>query len=615
MLLHAFEDLEAETPAAALEVVDGTITDPATGRQTSYWQLMGGKAFGRPVSGHILPKDPDDYTIVGQPVKRIDLQNKLTGIASYVQDLDLPDMLHARVLRPPGYHARLVSLDEMAVKQMPGVVAVVRAGSFLAVVASREDDAVRALEVLRANAVWETEKSLPPQTDVYTDLLNTPSQDLLLVKGAPVEDPVPAITVPEGAAQTLTAEYFRPFQMHGSLGPSAAAAHWQDGHLTIWSHTQGVFSLQAAIAETLHLTPAQIRVIHTEGAGCYGHNGADDAALDAALIARAVPGRPVLLKWSRADEHSWEPYGSAMVMQMQASLDASGSVIDWNHDVYSYTHSTRPGGAGSLLAARHLAEPFPPSASRSMRGAHAGEYRNAEPRYAFSRQRVVRHFVADEPLRTSALRSLGAYANVFAIESFMDELAHATKIDPLDFRLRHLSDERAKAVLLAAADRAGWHNRRSGDGRGWGIAFAQYKNRQCYAAVVVQLAVDRNSGAIQLEKATIAADAGQIINPDGLSNQLEGGFLQAASWTLFEQVHYNSAGITSVDWDTYPILRFSQAPVIETILLNRRDMPVLGSGEATQNPTPAAIANAVYAAVGVRLRAIPFTPERVKALL
>jgi CO/xanthine dehydrogenase Mo-binding subunit len=383
-----------------------------------------------------------------------------------------------------------------------------------------------------------------------------------------------------------------------------------EGKLTVWNHTQGVFLLRQVLAQVLGLETAAVQVIHSEGAGCYGHNGAEDAALDAALLARAVPGRPVSLKWIRADEHGWEPYGSAMVLKLQASLDAEGTINDWNHDVWSYPHSTRPrpSGAGEsgLLAAWHLERPFTPPTPRNLMGTHFGGYRNADPLYTFPQRRIVNHFVPNSPLRTSALRSLGAYANVFAIESFMDELAAAAGVDPVAFRLRHLTDERAKAVIEAAAKKANWRvgKRPSGNnGRGQGIAFAQYKNSQCYAAIVVDVRVE--DGQIHLERAIIAADAGQVVNPDGLSNQLEGGFVQAASWTLAEAVTFDETGILSQDWDSYPILRFAGVPIIETVLLNRPKLPFLGSGEATQNPTPAAIANAVFDAVGVRLRQLP----------
>ena len=620
LLSLAFEQLESLTPVAELTVVDGTVADPKTGRQTTYWDLIGGQQFERQVTVQVIAKDPNSYRVIGQPEKRIDLLSKVTGGVSYVHDIALPGMLHARVVRPPQYHARLVSLDVEAIRQLPGVVAVICDGSFVAVAASREEQAVWAMEKAQEIAVWNTEKLLPSPETLFDDLLNKPSQANLVVDGSTVDDPIPAIETPATAARTLNASYLRPFHMHASLGPSAAVALWDDDQLTIWSHTQIAFGLRTAIAQVLGIDPAQIRVIHREGSGCYGHNGADDVALDAALVAYALPGYPVMLKWMRSDEHGWEPYGSAMQVEMQASLDADGRIIDWNHDVYSYAHSTRPRGGGEdsgLLAAWHLEESFPQQQPRPSGGYHSGTHRNADPLYDFARRRIVRHEVPDSPLRVSALRGLGAYGNVFAIESFMDELAQAAGIDPLQFRLNHLRDARARSVLEAAAAKAGWQSRprSTSDGHGWGMAFARYKNRQCYAAIVVEVQLEPATGMISLGRVVIAADAGQTVNPDGLSNQLEGGFVQAASWTLLEQVHFNEQGITCRDWETYPILHFTAAPVIETVILNHPELPFIGSGEAAQNPTPAAIANAVFDAVGVRLRSIPFTPEKVKAAL
>jgi CO/xanthine dehydrogenase Mo-binding subunit len=407
--------------------------------------------------------------------------------------------------------------------------------------------------------------------------------------------------------------------MHASLGPSAAMAQMTDGQLTIWSHSQGIFLLKAAVAQVLGMDEEAVRIIHAEGPGCYGHNGADDAALDAALLARALPGRPVMVKWTRKDEHTWEPYGPAMLMKMQASLDKEGKVIDWNHDVWGYPHFGRPrptsDGTSAFIAAWHLAGARPRPEPGPSGGRHSGIHRNADPIYAFSRRRVVRHFAPNSPLRTSSLRGLGAFGNIFAIESFIDELAHAAGADPVAFRLRHLTDERAREVIEAVAEKSGWQPGTSSgqDGRGRGIAFAQYKNLQAYVAVVVEVSVDRSSGLIRLERAVIAAEAGQIVNPDGLSNQLEGGFVQSASYALKEQVRFDQFGIISVDWTSYPILPFTEAPSIETVLLNHPGRPFKGSGEAIQGPVPAAIANAVYDAVGVRLRHVPFTPDRVRA--
>jgi nicotinate dehydrogenase subunit B len=616
LLSIAFEELEA--PLDRLVINDGTITDPASGRSTTYWNLLGGQPFGHQVTGAGRPKSPDQYTLLGKEIQRLDLPDKVSGAHVYIQDLDLPGKVHGRVIRPPHYSAKLVSYNKGAVSQMPGVLKIVQDGDFLGVICEREEQALKALEQVRTSATWEGDLNFPDQDSLYGHLLSQPRQSYLVKDGTAFEDDIPPIEAPPEAAHTLKSTYYRPFQMHASLGPSGAVALFEDGILTLWVQSQGVYPIRSAVAHVLDIPENNVRVIHVEGAGCYGHNGADDAALDAALLARALPGRPVSLKWMRADEHTWEPYGPAMAIQMQASLGVDGEVLDWNHDVWSYPHLGRArvgSHTSGLLAAWHLAEPFSRPQLKPVLASHVGSHRNADPLYHFPQRRIVKHFVPDSPLRVSALRGLGTYGNVFAIESFMDELAFKADIDPLAFRLRHLRDERAIAVIKAAAEKAGWRSSgfEKSDGHGRGIAFAQYKNRQCYTAIVVDLKVDRLNGEIELERVVIAADAGQIVSPDGLSNQLEGSFLQAASWTLYEQVNFDQQGITSRDWDTYPILRFPQAPKIETVLLNRPGLPFLGSGEAAQGPTPAAIANAVFDAVGVRLREIPFTPDRVRA--
>jgi len=624
----AHEELEA--PIERLTVVDGTIADPETGRSVTYWDLFAGRRFDCPVRGHSAPlrggpKAPEAYRIVGRPARRLDLLVKVTGGAHFVHDLDLPGMVHGRVVRPPGYGYRLVSIDEGAAVRMPGVITIVRDGSFVGVITEREEQAVEAMEALLKSATWEPGPPLPPQEKLFDELVRQPDQAFLVVEGRPVDNPIPSIEAPAEAAQTVTATYYRPYHMHASLGPSAAVAQWMEGELTVWTHSQGVYPLRTALAQILDVPEEDIHTLHMDGPGCYGHNGADDAALDAALLARAVPGRPVSVKWTRQDENAWEPYGAATVVRMQASLNDDGEVIDWNHDVWGYTHSGRPragGDTSALLAAWHLAEPFAAARPQPSRGPEAGIHRNANPPYVFThigprRPRIVKHFVPDSPLRVSALRGLGSYANIYSVESFMDELAHAAGADPLEYRLRHLAaaphsaNERARAVLRAAVDKAGPRP----DGRGRGIAYARYKNRQGYVAVVVDLTVDRASGRIHLERAVVAADVGQIVHPDGLSNQLAGAFIQSASWTLHEQVTFDAHGITSVDWSSYPILSLRDAPEVEIVLLNRPGQPYLGIGEGAQGPAPAAIANAVFDAVGVRLRQIPFTPERVRAAL
>ncbi len=618
MLALAYEALDSLTPAEDLSVEDGIITDRRSGRQTSYWALMAGKRFAKRIGGRILGKDPTRHQLVGAAARRVDLLAKVTGGASFVHDLQLPGMLHARVIRPPNYSARLADFDAARIRNMPGVLAVAQDGSFLAVIAEREHQAARAQDKAREIASWRAGEPLPPQQRIYADLLAGAAHTVAVQDGVAQKREYAPNAAHDEPAPAYQASFFKPFQMHASLGPSAAAALWRGDELTVWSHTQAPFTLRGALAQVLEINTESIRVIHVEGAGCYGHNGADDAALDAALAARAIPNRPLLLKWTRADEHAWEPYGSAMVMKLGADLSRGGEIVRWRQEIWSYAHSTRPAvglASSGLLASWHLARSLAPQQPRAMGGYHAGAHRNADPIYSLPDKRILRHAVADSPLRVSALRSLGAYANVFAIESFMDELAVAANSDPLEFRMRHLQDKRARQVLRTAAEKAGWQSRNDERiaGQGWGMALAQYKNLQTYCAIIVNLRVERASGAIRLGRVVIAADAGQVVNPDGLSNQLEGGFVQAASWTLFEQVHFEADGISSRDWESYPIMRFESAPAIETVILNRPQLPMLGAGEAAQNPTPAAIANAIYDACGLRMRRIPFLPERVLA--
>ena len=604
-------------PLGRLEVFDGTVSVRGSSeRHTTYWELLGGRDFARRVTGEAVAKAPDAHRIVGKPGVRIDLRAKLTG-GAFLQDLAPAGLLFGRVVRPPSPAARLASLDDATVRALPGVRAIVRDGSFVGVVAEREEQAMRASFQLAALARWEETPTLPGDDRAFEHLLAQPRQSFPVVDGTPQRAPVLAHESPASARMTLSARYLRPYQMHGSIGPSAALARQDGERLTVWSHSQGVPVLRHALARSLDVPPERVRVIHADGSGCYGHNGADDVALDAALLARAVPGAPVLVQWSRADEHAWEPYAPAMVIDLSAALDASGRVVDWSHEVASHTHMGRAipaRDASNLVADWHREPSRLPIRSEPRLEAHAGIHRNADPLYAFGRKRIVKHFVENPTLRVSSARGLGAYANVFAIESFIDELALASGRDPLEFRLAQLEDPRARAVLEAVATRAGWR-RPAGDGRGQGLAFARYKNSKCYAAVVVELEVERASGTIRLLRAVIAADAGEIVDPDGLANQLEGGFIQSASWTLKEEVRFDHTRVTSRDWETYPILRFSEVPEVETVLLDRPGSPFLGAGEATQGPTPAAIANAIAHATGARLRRIPFTPERVREAL
>jgi CO/xanthine dehydrogenase Mo-binding subunit len=613
LLSIAYEELEV--PLEHLRIKNGLITDPKTGRKITYWELLGGRKFGTKFTSSSQPKAPENYHIIGKPVPRLDLVAKVTGEPVFIQDLDIPSMVHGRIVRPPIYGARLISMNEDQVSVMPGVIKVIRDGSFLGIIGEKEEDVISAVETLKDSCRWEGGESLPDQNEYLSTLQKQPHQSFLVIDGTPSTEPIPPIKKAGDENFTISATYRRPYQMHASLGPSTAVARMLDGNLTVWSHSQGIFSLRSSIAHVLGINNENVHLIYVEGPGCYGHTGADDAALDAALLARALPGRPISTKWTLPDEKKWEPYGPAMVINMRAALNKDGEVVDWNHDVYSPPHlgRSRPDvQTSSLLGSWYLSTPMKKQKLAPGMWKESGAHRNANPLYNFSHRRIVKHSLERSPLRVSSLRSLGAFANIFAIESFMDELALQADIDPLEFRLRNLTDERAVAVLEAAAEKAGWQDEwECNKSRGRGVALSQYKNKACYAAVIVELSVDQEDGQILLERAVIAADAGQIVNPDGLSNQLEGGFVHAASMTLTEEVDFDRKGITSDDWESYPILRFTVAPIIETVLLDRPGHPFLGAGEGVTGPTPAAIANAIFNAAGIRMRSIPFRPDRV----
>lgn len=587
-----------------LTVQDGLISAP-DGQMLSYGALVAGANLRREASGHVSPKSQARYQIVGRSAPRRDLPAKVTGAAAFVHDMRLPGMLHGRVIRPPRYGSILESINESAAKSIPGVVAVVRDGSFLGVVAEREEIAVAARDALSRSAKWKHGPRLPDPSGIFEHLKSLPSIDEVIgVRESPVL----------AGGRMFRATYTKPYTAHASIGPSCALAEFRDGRLTVWTHSQGVFALRQELAKALRMPVTAIRCIHAEGAGCFGHNGADDAALDAALLARALPGRPVRLQWMRDDEFAWEPYGPAVVMQLQAALDPEGRIYNWQYELWSNTHSTRPQSTAgnSLLAAWYMSEPqnlAPPQLA-------GGGVRNAIPLYDFANQRILHHFIPEMPIRVSALRTLGAYANVFAIESFMDELSYAIGADPIAFRLAHLKDPRARAVIEHVAALARWRPGQRGDGvNGRGLGFARYKNSQTYVAVVARIEVDRPSGLLRIPEMWAAVDAGLIINPDGLTNQIEGGIIQSASWTLYEEVRFDQEGIKSRDWASYPIMPMNEVPQVTVELINRPHEQPLGAGEASLGPAAAAIANAFAHATGRRIRSLPMTAERVKAAL
>jgi nicotinate dehydrogenase subunit B len=491
---------------------------------------------------------------------------------------------------------------------LPGVLKIVRDGSYLAVIAEGEYQAVVAMRALQAAAAWDETPTLPDQSDIYAYLERQPAQQV------PIRNDQPVALPP--TARIIEARYRRAYQLHGSIGPSCAVALLKDNSLTVWTHSQGVYPLRQALADLTKLPEEKVRCVHVEGAGCYGHNGADDVAADAALLALALPGRPVRVQWMREQEHSWEPYGSGMLTKARAALDEQGRIIAWDYTVRSSTHSTRPGGAGNLMAAWRREDPIAQPVPKPLPLPEGGGHRNAAPLYDIPNARILYDFVPAMPLRVSALRSLGAYMNIFSIESFMDELAHASEADPVEFRIRHLDDPRARDVIATAAARFSWSRFERKKGSGRGFAFARYKNLGAYAAVAVEIALDHESGRVRLTRAIAAVDSGQAVNPDGIRNQIEGGILQSTSWTLYESVTFDRTRITSRDWSSYPILRFSAVPsAVEVHVIDRPGQPFLGIGEAAQGPTAAAIANALADAAEVRVRELPLTAERVKAAI
>jgi len=597
-------------PTDALTVANGVVI-AADGRKLGYDDIIQAVNFNREATAKAKPKPASAYKIVGQSAPRRDIPGKVTGRISYVQDVYEAGMVHGRVVRPPRYGSTLESIDIAAGEKMPGVIKVVRDGSFLGVVAEREEQAVWAREALAKAAKWKLGPELPDPAHIHAHLRSLPSKDSVIgVKQAPA--------LAGASMRTLEATYTKPYLAHASIGPSCAMATFLNSRMIVWTHSQGVFPLRAELVKALKMPAKDIRCIHVEGSGCYGQNGADDVALDAALLARAVPDKPVRLQWMRDDEFAWEPYGAAMSMSVKASLDADGKIADWQYELWSNTHSMRPESTDgtNVLAAWYMAEPQPHGEPRGIPQPAGGGDRNAIPLYDFPNQRVLHHFIPEMPIRVSALRTLGAYGNVFAMESFMDEMAALAKADPVAFRLAHLKDPRAKAVIEKVAAMANWKPAEAGSlTRGRGFAFAKYKNLATYVAVVADVEVDRASGKVRVPQVWAAADSGLIVNPDGLRNQIEGGIVQSTSWTVYEHVHFDKNGIKSVDWHTYPILRMPDVPKVAVELIDRTDQPSKGAGEASQGPAAAAIANAFAHATGKRLRDLPLDTERVKAAL
>jgi CO/xanthine dehydrogenase Mo-binding subunit len=545
--------------------------------------------------------------LIGRALPRLDLAEKMRG-GGFIHDTILPGMLVGRVLRPPNHHAQLVSADRVAMQQLPGVVTTVVDGRFVAYLATSESAAWSAYEAAQALCQWQVPAVHPDAAGTGALLAG------LRVQTRMVRAPGPATTA-AGVVTQHSATFSKPAIAHASIGPSCAVATFDQGRFEVLSHSQGVYALQFALAAALRVPRGDVHVRHVPGAGCYGHNGADDAALDACLLARAVPGRPVKLTWSRADELTASAMGSPMRVRIAAEL-GQARIRSWRLEVWSGSHGARPGwgGAVNLLGATHLAEPIafplPQDVSPEMGG---GGDRNAAALYDLPQHEVLYHFLPDMPLRTSSLRALGSYANLFAIESFIDELAAHAGVDALQFRLDHLADERARDVLQRVARAAAWQGGSgASDTLHQGIGFGRYKNKAAYIAVVVQVAIEDD---FRVDAVWACVDAGLVINPDCLRHQIEGGLVQSLSWTLYEQVRFSTTHIESRSWEDYPILPFAATPAVQVEIVEQPGQPPLGVGEVAQGPTAAAVANALSRGLGVRLRDLPLTRDNLIAAM
>ena len=585
---------------------NGEVRPKSGGTGVRFADLIGGRNFNLKLDPKAPLKDPATYTLVGKPLARPDVPAKCTGSFTYMQDFSLPGMVHARVIRPPAIGAKLVSVDESSIKDFAGA-SVVRIKDFLAVVASEEWTAIRAARALRAQ--WSEWSGLPEQGK----LIATLRADLGITDEVLVTRGQPEASGREGA-KTLTASYFWPMQSHGSIGPSCAVADVNADAATVWTASQGTHGNRNTFARFLGLPRDKVRLIYLDGAGCYGMNGHEDAAADAAILSRAV-GRPVRVQWSREDELGFDPKGPPQLLDISGTVGPDGRILAWRTEMW-LPQTTKGLPDIPLLA---------PAAAGldDVRGLQPGLIsQNADPPYAADSLQVLVHWLKDTPLRPAPIRSPGKPANCFAVESFADELAAAAGLDPIEFRLRWLADGRGIEVIKRAAALMAWQSRpspvRSKDAavmRGRGFSYVHYKHSESYVAMGMEVAVERASGRIRVERVACAHDCGQIINPDGVRAQVEGSILQTLSRALMEEVQFDRSRVTSVDWGSYPIMRFSDVPKLDIELVDRPTQPPLGAGEAACAPVGAALANAVFDATGVRLRTVPFTPQRVKSAL
>jgi CO/xanthine dehydrogenase Mo-binding subunit len=597
-------------PAENVCIKQGRFTDTQGRNLGDYWDWLKNISLHREYEGLAKPKPVAELKLHGHgKVRRIDLFEKIMGQPRFIHDLRLPDMRHGRVLRAPSVTAQLVNPDQ----PVPANVFDTGSGSsthlivdgrFIGVVAATEMEADAALSQLQEQVAWRESASLPDMHNLADFLRNAPHETThTLQKGQILEA--------DDDEVSLAREYFKPYIAHASIGLCCALAQWNGQALQVWTHSQGIQNLRDDLTKALGLDKQSIVMRHVEGAGCYGHNGADDVAFDAALLAMHQPGHPVRVVWSRADELSQAPLGSAHLVSLRARLNEHGHISHWHHELWANGYSSRPGRSliPTLLGASQCAKGQPmPLAINPPLAAGGGSDRNAIPGYSFDNTHVVNHRLTVMPIRTSAMRALGAFANVFAIESFMDELAHASGQDPLQFRKLHMQDPRSLAVLNAVVDRSTWWHLPKAEGVGHGVAWARYKNTSAWCAVLARVQAGETLRVLQLD---VAVDVGRVVDLDGVINQTEGGALQGMSWALKEAVQFDRTRITTQSWADYPILRFSEVPELKIHVLDQPEQPSLGAGESVQGPVAAALSNALFDALEVRVRHLPLSQDHI----
>ena len=591
---------------------NGIIKDINSNRSVSYWDFANTKEFNE----LIIPEEFDENEIKefnyknNQKIETKTIHDIVSGKYSYVHDLKFPKMLHARIIRPPNYYSKFVKIiNEIEDKLIELDIKLIVKGSFLAILSPDEFLVVKYLEIIKQNIVWEELRDLS-NNNIYKSLKEN-DRDTLLVKsgGQAFYEAIPIIKdFKDKSCTTLTSEYKKGYLMHGPIGPSAACSIFSNNKFTIYSHSQALYDLKLSCSEYFGVNPKNVTLKFIPGSGCYGHNGADDVAFEAGLLSKEFPDTHVLLKWTRQDEHCWEPYGSASLNKLTGVINDKGKIIYWSNEVFSDTYMTRPSNTelDNFISYNLVNNHFIKRKSTPKTNAHMGIHRNLDPLYDFGETRLIKNLVHDLPLRTSALRTLGAFSNVVALECFINEIAKTKNIDPFEIRINHLSDERAIGVIKNLRDQMTKEIQKEGLHRG--IGFSRYKNSAAFCAVGVELKVNDDL-EIKLINAWISVDAGEVAYEDGIKAQVEGGFIQAASWSLYEEVKFDTKEIISIDWDTYQIIGFDNIPNIKTDVLDKEGLPYLGVGEVVAGPTGAAISNAISDALGQTIKTMPFTKE------